>query len=143
MITHLLVLKQRVYRGQQENAMYVRGIEHIFCINHTNPTFRLRTFHCCVPDVKYLRQWVLEEVNNKLHIVVYFILKEESLLTSKPVTKKRNQKLNHDIYIYIYNHFFVPLARISLTLSLHPSLSFIASGRSSGLHPVSSLSCCM
>ena len=34
-------------------------------------------------------------------------------------------------------------ARISLTLSHHFSLSFIASGRSSGLHPVSSHSCCM
>ena len=32
---------------------------------------------------------------------------------------------------------------ISLTLSRHPSLSFIASGRSSGLHPVSTQSCCM
>ena len=37
----------------------------------------------------------------------------------------------------------MPLARISLTLSRHFSLSFIASGRSSGLHPVSSHSCCM
>ena len=35
------------------------------------------------------------------------------------------------------------LARISLTLSRHFSLSFIASSRSSGLHPVSSHSCCM
>ena len=35
------------------------------------------------------------------------------------------------------------LARISLTLSPHVSLSFIAFGRSSGLHPVSSHSCCM
>ena len=35
------------------------------------------------------------------------------------------------------------LARISPTLSLHVSLSFIAFGRSSGLHPVSSHSCCM
>ena len=35
------------------------------------------------------------------------------------------------------------IARISLTLSRHFSLSFIASGRSSGLHPVSSHSCCM
>ena len=33
------------------------------------------------------------------------------------------------------------VARISLTLSRHFSLSFIASGRSSGLHPVSSHSC--
>ena len=37
----------------------------------------------------------------------------------------------------------MPLAWISLTLSRHFSLSFIASGKSSGLHPVSSHSCCM
>ena len=41
-----------------------------------------------------------------------------------------------------HHHHVVPLARISLTLSRHFSLSFIASGRSSGLHPVSSHSCC-
>ena len=46
------------------------------------------------------------------------------------------------IYIYIYHHV-VPPARISQNLSRHSSLSFIASGRSSGLHPVSSQSCCM
>ena len=40
-------------------------------------------------------------------------------------------------------HHHVPQARISLTLSRHFSLSFIASGKSSGLHPVSSHSCCM
>ena len=44
---------------------------------------------------------------------------------------------------YIYHHQFVSPARISLTLSRHFSLSFIAFGRSSGLHPVSSHSCCM
>ena len=37
----------------------------------------------------------------------------------------------------------MPLARISLTLSRHFSLSFIASDNSSGLHPVSSHSCWM
>ena len=37
----------------------------------------------------------------------------------------------------------MPLALISLTLSRQFTLSFIASGRSSGLHPVSSNSCCM
>ena len=43
------------------------------------------------------------------------------------------------------NHHYhvVLLARISLTLSHHFSQSFIASGRSSGLHPVSSHSCWM
>ena len=37
----------------------------------------------------------------------------------------------------------MPLARISLTLSRHFSLSFIATSMSSGLHPVSSHSWCM
>ena len=41
------------------------------------------------------------------------------------------------------NKHVMPLARISLTLSRHFSLSFIAFGWSSGLHPVSSHSCCM
>ena len=42
-----------------------------------------------------------------------------------------------------HHHHDVRLARISLTLSLHVSLSFITFGRSSGLHPVSSHSCCI
>ena len=42
-----------------------------------------------------------------------------------------------------HHHHLVPLERISLTLSCHFSLSFIASGRSSGLHPVSSHRGCM
>ena len=41
------------------------------------------------------------------------------------------------------HHHHVLVAQISLTLSHHFSLSFIASGRSSGLHPVSSHSCWM
>ena len=44
---------------------------------------------------------------------------------------------------YYHRHHVVPPARISLTLSRHFSLSFIAFGRSSELHPVSSHSCCM
>ena len=42
-----------------------------------------------------------------------------------------------------HHHHVVQLARISLTLSRHFSLSFVASGRSSGLHPISSHNCCM
>ena len=53
---------------------------------------------------------------------------------------------NVHIYIYIYihhhhHHHLALVARISLTLSRHSSLSFIALGRSSGQHPVSSHSC--
>ena len=42
-----------------------------------------------------------------------------------------------------HHHHVMPLARISLTLSRHFSLSFIASHWSSGLHPVCSHSCWM
>ena len=42
-----------------------------------------------------------------------------------------------------HHHHVMPLARISLAVFRHFSLSFIASGRSSGLHHVSSHSCCM
>ena len=42
-----------------------------------------------------------------------------------------------------HHHHVVPLAQISRALSRHFSLSFISSGRSSGLHPVTSHSCCM
>ena len=41
------------------------------------------------------------------------------------------------------NYHVVPLAQKSLTLSRHFSIPFIASGSSSGLHPVSSHSCWM
>ena len=48
------------------------------------------------------------------------------------------------IYQFLYHHHHVvPPARLSLTLSRHHSQSFIASGRSSGQHPVSSHSCSM
>ena len=63
-------------------------------------------------------------------------------MSSNTFKKKKYPLTNHNIYIciYIYHHV-VSLARISLTLSRHLSLSFIA--RASGLHPVSSHSCCM
>ena len=41
------------------------------------------------------------------------------------------------------HHHVMPQAQISLTLSRHFSRSFIASGKSSSLHPVSSHSCWM
>ena len=46
-------------------------------------------------------------------------------------------------YHHHHHHHVVPPARISLTLSRHFSLYFIAFSRFSGLHPVSSHSCSM
>ena len=45
--------------------------------------------------------------------------------------------------LHIHHHHVALVARISLTLSRHSSLSFITLGRSSGQHPVSSHSCWM
>ena len=56
---------------------------------------------------------------------------------------QQNNKQSHIQWIFLchhHHHHVVPLARISLSLSSHFSLSYIASGRSSGLHPVSSQS---
>ena len=46
-------------------------------------------------------------------------------------------------YTHHHHHHVALVARISLTLSHHSSLSFITLGRSSGQHPVSSHSCWM
>ena len=58
-----------------------------------------------------------------------------------PNTRKIHIPLIHEKCHH--HHHVVPLAWISLTLSRHFSLSFIASGRSSGLHSISSHSCWM
>ena len=54
---------------------------------------------------------------------------------------KRNRRFFLALSTCHHHHHVVPLAGISLTLSRHFSLSFIASGRSSELHPISSHSC--
>ena len=50
---------------------------------------------------------------------------------------------NSLIIICHHHHHVALVARIFLTLSRHSSLSFIAVGRSSGQHPISSHSCWM
>ena len=47
------------------------------------------------------------------------------------------------VWFHHHHHHVALVARISLTLSRHSSLSFIALGRSSGQYPVSSYSCWM
>ena len=67
------------------------------------------------------------------------IQSKQILLT---ITLSPMNNYTHKIFLN-HHHLVMPPARISLTLSCHSSLSFIASGRSSGLHPVSLQSCCM
>ena len=56
---------------------------------------------------------------------------------------KEASEIGFKCWYHHHHDHVVPLARISLTISRHFSLSVIASGRSSGLHPVSSHNCCM
>ena len=65
-------------------------------------------------------------------IITYYLHAKSSTIISKL-----------KIWICHHHHHIVLVARISLTLSRHSSLSFIALGRSSGQHPVSSHSCWM
>ena len=64
---------------------------------------------------------------------------------TKQTLNKTNIFLNNFVINnhHHHHHHVVLVARISLTLSRHFPVSFIASGRSSGLHPVSSHSCWM
>ena len=99
-----------------------------------------------------------------MHFNTLFGRNECSLIVQEVIYSRQNKpskiKLKFKRYLSLFSSFLqsffcnlhrqdhqhrhvVPLARISLTLSRHFSLSFIASGRSSGLHPVSSHSCCM
>ena len=70
------------------------------------------------------------------------LLADQQILTSTPskdnMLSRRPFRSDHH-----HHHHIVLAARISLTLSRHSSLSFIALGRSSGQHPVSSHSCWM
>ena len=71
---------------------------------------------------------------SKTFVFVYHYVEAKGIYT---LICMYNAKFNH------HHHHVVPPARISMTLSRFFFLSFIASDRSSGLHPVSSHSCCM
>ena len=64
------------------------------------------------------------------------------LLNAKAILVE--EQLWHNLrHHHHHHHHVVTQARIFMTISQHFSLSFIASGKSSGLHPVSSHSSCM
>ena len=71
-----------------------------------------------------------------------FILNEKQTKLEYP-NHFRSTHPRNSLWYPSNHHHVVPPARISLTLSLHFSLSYIVFGRSSGLHSVSSQSCSM
>ena len=82
-------------------------------------------------EIQRLPMWVIR--NNKHHkqIFKHFYI------------RGANSWLKTYSFSSHHHHHVVLVARISLTLSRHFSLSFIASGRSSGQYPESSHSCWM
>ena len=78
-----------------------------------------------------------------IYIYIYIYI---YMLVKSPVFSCSDYRIHcgwiNGIYHH-HHHHIVLAARISLTLSRHSSLSFIALGRSSGQHPVSSHSCWM
>ena len=85
--------------------------------------------------------WRLFNTKSSLYIYIRYMICTHILLIT--FLNKPKLILSHTVHHHHHHHHVVPSARISLALSLHFSQSFIASGRSSGLHPVSSQSCCM
>ena len=78
--------------------------------------------------------FIINKDTSKINIIRYYSL---------PNVETVLKQWNLHIWIYHHHHHIVLVARISLTLSRHSSLSFIALGRSSGQQPVSSHSCWM
>ena len=78
--------------------------------------------------------WIIRDSNFNMNI---------NISAHTLTLNKRKERQDTLIYTNHHHHHVALVARISLTLSRHSSLSFIALGRSSGQHPVSSHSCWM
>ena len=108
------------------------SILHIICILNS---IAWAEFLCFTHTYIYMFH---THIHLYINVRIYIYSKKESY--NKYLYMYIEERLPCDRY---HHHDVVTLARISLTLSHHFSLSFIASGRSSGLHPVSLHSCCM
>ena len=97
-------------------------------------------FKRLINNISHQKTWTwLSKGNLKRETESLLIAAQDNAIKTNHV-KARIDKTQH---YHHYHHHVVPQARIPLTLSRHFFLSFIASGKSSGLHPVSSHSCCM
>ena len=88
-------------------------------------------------------EWDTQWDSNSLRFVGRMIFRFvwvyiEAILPFPPETTLTHPHITHH-----HHHHVALVAQISLTLSRHSALSFIALGRSSGQHPVSSHSCWM
>ena len=108
------IINQLACEGYQLRSFKFNNIT-IVCFSRTSYTpLSLFTYLCICKSII---------LNEALPVIIIFIL----------------VFLSHNHH----HHHVTPPAWISLILSRHPSLSFIASSRSSRLHPESAQSCCM
>ena len=112
-------LKQRNQRNLYASTLYTM---------HLYWDFSLKGTSCLINAVAF----------RGLNILFIFEVFGVTFIDQPPELQYKYRNKNN-IYIYIYN--VTPSARMSLTLSHHPSLSSIASGRYSGQHPVQAQSC--
>ena len=99
----------------------------------------------CTYTFIYTRAYIHKCIHTQLYSYIY-IQRNISFIHMHTHSYIRIYTAHGYIYIYIYIYIYHQVmlqARISLTLTRHFSLSFIASGRSSGPRPVSSHSCWM
>ena len=124
------------YSSSAVNRVCLYGLEHDLGIHDFK-----RTWPCLIVDVlatraKSLLSSVYCTVTNcaftfrSTNVFCYF----RKIMTHTDLVKHYHHHHHH-------HHHVALVARISLTLSRHSSLSFITLGRSSGQHPVSSHSC--
>ena len=99
--------------------------------------FRSRKFRGYIMETKKA-----EKLKKKILSLIDEKISQRGKKKKKSVTLDWLYFSYHFHHHHHHHHVVLP-AQISLTLSRHLSLSFIASGRSSGLHPVSSQSYCL
>ena len=94
-------------------------------------------------EIKNYKRSIFSDSANKRGKYIFLITHTDTHTWARTQVHIHARTHTH-VYIYHHHHHHVVLvALISLTLSRHFSLSIIASGKSSGLHLVSSHSCWM
>ena len=125
----------------REGQGYPRWRRDMMMMMMMNNTFVLWAKGFLLPEQIYNRKEMIyyktQATNLFRHNIAYIYRCER--------VKKRMHMYWHSFtyHHHHHHHHVVPLARISMNLSRLFSLSFISSGRSSGLHPVSTAAVCM
>ena len=107
---------------------YLQGLNYTDCVLYRGGQ-----------DLRRRKSWCLQ-YDTKQHLMVRLLFCRFGVCGVSRFTQHYNPIYGPNHH---HHHHIVLAARISLTLSRHSSLSFIALGRSSGQQPVSSHSCWM